>query len=55
MHGTLDTFAPYCFATELSRVIPNAKLVTLEGANHILVINNIPEIIEQIRSDQSDS
>ena len=55
MHGTMDTFAPYRLALELSRTIPDAKLVTLEGANHILVINNIPEIIELIRSDQSAS
>ena len=49
MHGTKDSFSPYHSAVELSKVIPGAKLVALEGANHIVIINNKKEIIEQIR------
>jgi pimeloyl-ACP methyl ester carboxylesterase len=48
VHGTKDTFAPYHLAVELSKAVPNAKLVTLEGANHIMIINNKKEIIAQI-------
>jgi pimeloyl-ACP methyl ester carboxylesterase len=50
MHGTKDTFSPYRSAVELSKAIPNATLVTLEGANHILIINNKKEIIAQIKN-----
>jgi pimeloyl-ACP methyl ester carboxylesterase len=48
VHGTKDTFAPYRLAVELSKAIPGAKIVTLEGANHLLVINNKREITTQI-------
>jgi pimeloyl-ACP methyl ester carboxylesterase len=50
MHGTKDSFAPYHLAVELSKTIPNARLVTLEGANHIMIVNNKKEIIAQIRN-----
>jgi pimeloyl-ACP methyl ester carboxylesterase len=50
MHGTKDRFAPYHLAVELSKTIPNARLVTLEGANHIMIVNNKKEIIAQIRN-----
>jgi pimeloyl-ACP methyl ester carboxylesterase len=50
MHGTKDRFAPYHLAVELSKAIPNAKLVTLEGANHIVIVNNKKEIIAEIRN-----
>ena len=50
VHGTENSFAPYHLAVELSETIPNARLVTLEGANHIVIINNKREIIAQIKS-----
>jgi pimeloyl-ACP methyl ester carboxylesterase len=50
VHGTKDTLAPYHLAVELSKAIPNAKLVTLEGANHCVIINNKKEIIAQIKN-----
>ena len=50
VHGTKDTFAPYHLAVELSKAMPNAKLVTLEGANHIVIVNNKREIIAQIKN-----
>jgi pimeloyl-ACP methyl ester carboxylesterase len=50
VHGTKDSFAPYHLAVELSKTIPNARLVTLEGANHLAIINNKKEIIAQIRN-----
>jgi pimeloyl-ACP methyl ester carboxylesterase len=50
VHGTKDTFAPYHLAVELSKALPGAKLVTLEGANHLAIINNKKEIIAQIKN-----
>ena len=50
VHGTKDSFAPYHLAVELTKAMPNAKLVTLEGANHCVVINNKKEIIAEIRN-----
>jgi pimeloyl-ACP methyl ester carboxylesterase len=50
VHGTKDPFMRPQLVVELSRVIPNATLVTLEGANHIVNINNKKEVIAQIRS-----
>jgi pimeloyl-ACP methyl ester carboxylesterase len=50
IHGTKDSLAPYYLSIELSKVIPNAKLVPLEGANHMVIINNKKEIIAQIQA-----
>jgi pimeloyl-ACP methyl ester carboxylesterase len=50
VHGTKDTFAPYDLAVDLSKAIPGARLVTLEGANHLAILNNREEIIERIRN-----
>ena len=48
IHGTKDSFSPYQSAVDLSKAM-SCKLVTLEGANHLLVINNRKEIISEIR------
>ncbi len=50
VHGTHDFFVPYRFAQELASKIPNAKLITLADANHMLVLNNKKEIIELIKN-----
>lgn len=50
IHGTKDSFVPYCLAVELSKTIPNAKLVTVNEANHMLVINNKEEVISHIKA-----
>lgn len=49
VHGTRDTFVPYRLGVELSEIIPNAQLVTIEKANHMLVLNNKDEIIKLIK------
>jgi pimeloyl-ACP methyl ester carboxylesterase len=51
VHGTHDFFVPYRFGAELSEVIPNSKLITLQNANHMLVLNNKKEIIELIKEN----
>ena len=48
MHGTDDTFAPYGLSLELFDEIPNARLVTVKGANHMLVINNRATVVEHL-------
>jgi pimeloyl-ACP methyl ester carboxylesterase len=48
LHGTKDSFSPYHSAVELSKVIPNARLVPLDGGNHIVTINNRNEILAQL-------
>jgi pimeloyl-ACP methyl ester carboxylesterase len=49
LHGTHDFYVPYRFATELASAIPNSKLITLQNANHMLVLNNKKEILELIK------
>lgn len=51
MHGTKDSFSPYSSAVELSKVIPRATLVTLEGSNHLAIINNGSEILTQLKNE----
>ena len=49
MHGTDDTFAPYGLSLDLLDVMPKASLVTVKGANHMLVINNRSTVVEVLR------
>lgn len=44
IHGKKDTIVPFQNAIQLSKEIPNSKLILLENANHILVLNNVPEV-----------
>src|SRR3989344_4500531 len=48
VHGTRDTISPYSHAVRLSREMPNARLATLEGANHILPLNRFEETRDTI-------
>lgn len=48
VHGTEDSFVPIAYARELARKLPGSRLHEIEGANHILVMNNIPEVAECI-------
>lgn len=50
IHGTRDTYIPVQHSMRLEKEIRGSKLVLLEGANHIIVINNIPEVAEHIKS-----
>lgn len=49
VHGAFDSFIPIAHAIELASVIPHAKFQMLGSANHMLVLNNIPEVTEIIR------
>ena len=50
VHGTRDTMVPLKNAVALSKTIPNAHLITLKNANHILVLNNVPEVSQAIEN-----
>lgn len=50
LHGTKDSFAPHRLAVELSKIIQHSKLVSLEGANHMIIINNRADVVDHIRA-----
>lgn len=48
IHGTEDPIIPYEHGVHLSDIIPNAVLVTLEGAGHEIHCNDWNKIINSI-------
>lgn len=52
IHGTNDSFSPFSSAVELSGLMPRARLLALEGANHVVIINNKEEIVSRIRTGE---
>lgn len=50
LHGTRDTYVPLRNSARLAGEIKGATLITLKGANHIAVLNNVGEIAHEIRS-----
>jgi len=48
IHGTHDTYSSYKKSVVASKKIRNCKLVLLQGANHIVVLNNFEEVAEEI-------
>lgn len=50
VHGEKDSMVPPKNAVALSKILPNAKLVLLKDANHILVLNNVPEVSDAIEN-----
>lgn len=49
VHGSRDSFVPLRLALAAQRNIPRSNIKILEGANHMLVMNDAPEIIAEIR------
>jgi len=49
VHGTQDLVLPYAHALRTSKLLPGAKLLTLEGAGHELNRQDWPDIIEKLR------
>ncbi len=49
VHGTDDAFVPYRQAQALAAALPHSRLITLEGANHMLVLNNVTEITADVK------
>jgi pimeloyl-ACP methyl ester carboxylesterase len=48
VHGTKDSLVPYENSVEVAKKIKNSKFVTIEGANHILILNNFEETARAI-------
>ncbi|HCR52538.1 TPA: hypothetical protein DIV48_02710 [Candidatus Kaiserbacteria bacterium] len=48
MHGISDGYVPVQNSVRLANEIPQSELVLLKGANHIIVLNNIAEVSENI-------
>ncbi len=51
VHGKRDSLSPYASAVKLSKIIPRATLVTLDGGNHLAIINNADEILIQLKNE----
>jgi pimeloyl-ACP methyl ester carboxylesterase len=49
IHGTRDTLIPVDQALRLTAARPSIKLVLLENADHILILNNVVEVSRAIR------
>ncbi len=50
IHGVKDTIAPVRNSIALSKKINHSKLILLDNANHIIVLNNFPEISQAIEN-----
>ena len=50
IHGVKDTMAPVRNSIVLSKKINNSKLILLDNANHIIVLNNFQEVSQAIEN-----
>ncbi|MBU6500587.1 MAG: alpha/beta hydrolase [Patescibacteria group bacterium] len=50
IHGKKDTIVPIKNALGLAGIIKNSKLVILDNANHIIVLNNVKEVADAIEN-----
>jgi pimeloyl-ACP methyl ester carboxylesterase len=48
LHGTADTAVPYYHAQLLARILPRARLHTIEGADHYMPLTHRGEVTETI-------
>lgn len=48
VHGKDDTVIPLKNASNLAKEIKNSKLVTIENAHHIIVLNNFSEVADAL-------
>lgn len=48
LHGTADTNVPYAYAEELSKSVPNSKLVTIEDGDHYITYTHSEEYYKAI-------
>jgi pimeloyl-ACP methyl ester carboxylesterase len=55
VHGKRDTIVSWKHAAALSELIPHARLVLLESANHILPVNDVADVTRTIRRFLDDT
>ena len=48
IHGTLDVITPLANSQNLARLIPNSRLVTIEGAGHVPTVTRPDEVVKAI-------
>jgi len=48
IHGRNDAITPLSASEEMSRLIPNAKLVVIEDAGHVPVITRPDQVVDAI-------
>lgn len=48
IHGSKDSIFPIKNATEMHDRIKNSKFIVLNNSDHIIVLNNFPEIVSEI-------
>lgn len=49
IHGKKDTIFPVKYGVFMAGKIPGAKLVLLEDADHIIALNNVTEILKEVK------
>jgi pimeloyl-ACP methyl ester carboxylesterase len=49
VHGTADIDAPYEGSAKASARIPNTKLVTIEGGDHLIIVSRAKEILDHVQ------
>lgn len=50
LHGRDDSFVPVRNAVRAQKEIKSSRLKILEGANHMLVMNDAPRVVEEIKT-----
>lgn len=50
IHGKKDSIIPTIHAVHMAEKIADSKLVLLEEANHVIVLNNVPEVAQYLRN-----
>lgn len=48
IHGKKDTIFPYSGAVTMSELIDDSHLITMDKSDHIIVLNNFPELSQEI-------
>ncbi|MBL4854768.1 MAG: alpha/beta hydrolase [Robiginitomaculum sp.] len=53
IHGTKDPMVDYAVGMDLSKIIPNSKLITLDGIGHMIPLSHPQEIADAIATFSS--
>lgn len=49
IHGTNDSMIPVANSREFAKLLKSSKLAEINGANHVLVLNNVKEVATEIK------
>jgi pimeloyl-ACP methyl ester carboxylesterase len=45
VHGTADEVVPFAMGQELARIVPGTQLCALPGADHVSVLDSVPQLM----------